>query len=343
MKKLLVSALEPSANLHLKPIVDLLKNQELIGIFDKSFGNPLHDSSEFSVMGFFEVLTKLKKANEALSKMANLSLKADHVLLIDSPAFNIPLARKIRKLNKNVKITYYILPKVWAWKENRVKKVEKYCTILASIFPFEDKFYNKSIYVGNPLLDEITKVKKTITQTGKIAYLPGSRRAEIKRLIDIFKNTAKKLGKQNIIVIPKHFSHEEIKELYGDLSDFEISRDARDALHESDFAFVCSGTATLEAAIIGTPQVLCYKAKPIDFFIAKRFVKLKHSGLANIIFDFEGEKPLHKEFFQKDVSVENLINEYETMDKNEYFKNSQKLRQILKKGSSQEITKLIEI
>lgn len=343
MKKLLVSSLEPSANLHLKQILDILKDKEIIGIYDKSFGNPLYDSSEFSVMGFFEVFAKLKKAKEALQKMAELSLKADHVLLIDSPAFNIPLAKKIKKINKNVKITYYILPKVWAWKEKRVKKVEKYCDNLASIFPFENKFYNKSIYVGNPLLDEINLRKKTLTCKDKIAYLPGSRKSEIKRLIGIFKEVAKKLDKQNIVVIPKHFNDKDIEELYGDLSDFEISRDTQTALYDSDFAFVCSGTATLEAAIIGTPQVLCYKAKPIDFFIAKRFVKLKYSGLANIIFDFEGEKPLHKEFFQEDVNVENLVNEYKTMNTSEYFNHSQKLRQILKKGSSQEVTKLIEL
>lgn len=343
MRKILVSALEPSANLHLKPILDLLKNEEIMGIYDKSFGKPLYDSSEFSVMGFFEVFGKLKKAKEALKKMANLSLEAEHILLIDSPAFNIPLAKEIRKINKDVKITYYILPKVWAWKQKRVEKVEKYCTNLASIFPFEDRFYNKSVYVGNPLLDEITLVKETLTYNDKIAYLPGSRRSEIKRLIGIFKDVAKRLNKHNIVVIPKHFSDEEVDELYGDLSNFEISRDTRSALFESDFAFVCSGTATLEAAIIGVPQVLCYKAKAIDFFIAKRFVKLKYSGLANIIFDFENEKALHKEFFQKDVNVENLINEYEKMDRNEYFNHSQKLRQMLNKGSSQDVAKLIRL
>lgn len=344
MNKLLISALEPSANLHLRPLLDKLGKVEILGIFDKSFGIPLYDSSEFSVMGFLDVISSIKKAKKAIDDMVKACKNVENVLLIDSPAFNIPLAKALKKeYGKGINITYYILPKVWAWKPKRVKKVEMYCDKLASIFPFEDRFYSKSIYVGNPLLDEITKVKDGVSSNGKIAFLPGSRKNEIKRLINIFKEVAKRLEQHNIIVIPKHFNDEEIKELYGDLSSFEISRDTIEALYQSDFAFICSGTATLEAAIVGVPQVLCYKARGVDFFIAKRFVKLKHSGLANIIFDFEEDTPLHKEFFQKDVNVKNLIDEYNNIDKDAYFKHSLKLKKILKHGSSCDVAKLVNM
>ena len=145
--------------------------------------------------------------------------------------------------------------------------------------------------------------------------MPGYRKSEIKSLIGIFKEVAAKLNKENIIVIPKHFNTDEIKALYGDLGGFTVSRDAHQSLLDAEFAYVCSGTATLEAAIIGTQLVLCYKAKAIDYFIAKRFVKLKFAGLANIIFDFCALPPLHKEFLQDEVSVKNLLSEYEYIDK----------------------------
>ncbi|MDR2342267.1 MAG: lipid-A-disaccharide synthase [Campylobacteraceae bacterium] len=339
--RLLVSALEPSANLHLKPVIDNVKECELFGIFDSKFGKAFLNSDEFSVMGFSDILSKIIKAKKAIKEMALLSLETDHVLLIDSPAFNLPLAKEIRKINKNVPITWYILPKVWAWRKGRAKKVEKYCTNLASIFPFEDRFFTRSIYVGNPLLDEIKKQKKSLDKSGKIVFMPGSRKSEIKALIDIFKQTAKILNKRSIIVIPKHFNEDEIKSLYGDLDGFIISRDTYESLYEAEFAYVCSGTATLEAALIGAPFVLCYKAKKFDFFIAKRFVKLKHVGLANIIFDFYNESPLHTELLQQDVNVQNLLKEYEQMDKENFFKRSQKLKEILKHGSSKIVAKLV--
>jgi len=316
MKKILVSALEPSANLHLEPVLKLIDDYEIRGVFDEKFGKPLYSSSDFSIMGFFDAFLKIKKANTQMSK---LSLKCDKVLLIDSPAFNLPLAKAIRKINPNIKIIYYILPKVWAWKEKRVAKVEKYCDKLASIFPFENKFYHKSIYVGNPLLDEI----------------------KIKSLIGIYKKVAKEIKGKKFLVIPKHFSNEEIKELYGDIDNFTVKKDTMQALNESDFAFICSGTATLEAAIVGVPFVLVYKAKKIDYLIAKRFVKLKYVGLANIILDFEGLKPLHKELIQDEATEANLLKIYKSCNKEEFFIQSKKLKKILKHGSALEIARLL--
>lgn len=341
MKKILVSALEPSANLHLEPVLKLIDDYEIRGVFDEKFGKPLYSSSDFSIMGFFDAFLKIKKAKKAITQMSKLSLKCDKVLLIDSPAFNLPLAKAIRKINPNIEIIYYILPKVWAWKEKRVAKVEKYCDKLASIFPFENKFYHKSIYVGNPLLDEIKTYKSKVTNYGATAFLPGSRKSEIKSLIGIYKKVAKEIKGKKFLVIPKHFSNEEIKELYGDIDNFTVKKDTMQALNESDFAFICSGTATLEAAIVGVPFVLVYKAKKIDYLIAKRFVKLKYVGLANIILDFEGLKPLHKELIQDEATEANLLKIYKSCNKEEFFIQSKKLKKILKHGSALEIARLL--
>ncbi len=292
-------------------------------------------------MGFVDVIAKIRKAKKAIKEMAKLSLHVDKVILIDSPAFNLPLAKAIKEVNPHVEIIYYILPQVWAWKEKRVAKIEKYCDILASILPFEQKYYNKAIYVGHPLLDEISTCKEKYEQTGYIAYLPGSRKSEIKKLMPIYKQVAVNISKNNILVIPPHFSSQEIKEIYGDIKEFDISRDTYKTFLKCEFAFVCSGTATLEAALIGIPLVLAYKAKAIDAFIARRFVKLKHVGLANIIFDFEGLAPLHVELLQGEVTCENLLEEYNNLNRELYFNDALKLRKILKHGSKEKMIRLV--
>ena len=341
MKKILVSSLEPSANLHLEPILDNVGKYKLEGIFDPKFGTPLYPSSDFSIMGFVDALSKIKLAKRAIKEMVKLSFECDRVLLIDSPAFNLPLAKTIKKKNPSIKIIYYILPQVWAWKKKRVKKVEKYCDILCSILPFEDKFYNKSTYVGHPLLDEIDNFKDRVTSNAVVAFLPGSRKSEIKSLMKVYKDVAKKISEKKLLVIPKHFNKSEIDEIYGDISQFEVTNDAKKALFESDFAFVCSGTATLEASLVGVPFVLVYKAKKVDYFIAKRFVKLRYIGLANLILDFSGFKPLHKEFIQDEVTASNLLKEYHNLDRESFFIHSKKLRELLKHGSSKKVAKFL--
>ncbi|MDX1808386.1 MAG: lipid-A-disaccharide synthase [Sulfurospirillaceae bacterium] len=339
--KLLVSSLEPSANLHLEPILEKLDNCELFGIFDEKFGNPYLPSSAFSIMGFLDVLPKIKKAKKAIKKMVELSFGVDKVLLIDSPAFNLPLAKAIKEKNPDVQIIYYILPQVWAWKAKRVKKVEKYCDVLASVLPFESRFYNRSKFIGHPLIDEIKKYKTRYEELGTVCFLPGSRKSEIKALMPIFRELATKIDKRLLLVIPPFFTQEKIDEIYGDISAFEISRDAKEAFEQSEFAFVCSGTATLEAALIGTPFVLAYKAKKIDYMIAKKFVKLKYIGLANILLDFAGYSQLHIELLQEDVNVENIFSEYKNMDREKFFKKALLLRKILHKGSLNEMLDII--
>ncbi len=339
--KLLVSALEASANSHLEPLLRV-GEYEIEGIFDKKFGSPLYPSSDFSVMGFLDVLPKIMMAKRAINQMVQLSEKVDRVLLIDSPAFNLPLAKAIKKRFPKKEIIYYILPQVWAWKEKRVAKVERYCDKLASIMPFETRYYNRAVYVGNPLLDEIEVVKKEPSSAKKVAFLPGSRRSEIKSLMRVFKETAKEIDAKKVLVIPKSFDDKTIEEFYGDIEDFEISRDTHKTLCQSDFAFVCSGTATLEAALIGVPFVLVYKAKTLDYWIAKRFVKLKYAGLANIILDFYNKEPLHKEFFQEDVNKNNLLKEYHKNDPKIFLQKAKQLRDILKYPSAKNLDRLIK-
>jgi lipid-A-disaccharide synthase len=339
--QLLVSALEPSANLHLEPVLDALKGATISGIFDPKFGTPLYASSQFSVMGFLDVLPKIFKAKEAIREMVFLAKEADTVLLIDSPAFNLPLAKAIKAKYPDKKIVYYILPKVWAWNRKRVKKVEAYVDVQASIFPFEKQFYPHATYVGNPLLDEISVTHDPDATYRRTAFLPGSRRGEITKLMPVFRDIAAQIEGEKVVVIPSFFKGRDLAALYGDLSDFSISYEMQESVDRSDFAFVCSGTATLEAALIGTPFVLAYKAKALDYFIGSRLVKLRHIGLANIIMDFEGKAPVHQEFLQDAVTPENLLNAYRNFDKEVFSKHATTLREILAHGSAKNVVNLL--
>lgn len=345
--KLLVCAMETSSNIHLKELKKYLSDDiELVGVFDKELGNPLYDLTALAIMGIVDALKKLRFFFKLRDELVELAHDCDKVLLMDSSGFNLPFAKKLRETYPNKEIIYYILPQAWAWKKGRVKKLEAYCSKLCSIIPFESEMYTnkeKITYVGHPLLDEITEFKQELSNSNKIAFMPGSRKTEITNLMPIFKELTKHIpNKEYILIIPSKFDDSYIKKIYGDISQFTISRNAHQTLIESEYAFICSGTATLEAALIGTPFTLSYIAKKIDFLIGSIFVKLNYVGLANIFFEKMGKKPLHSEFLQEKVTVENLLNDYKNLDKKQFFENSKILREYLKNGSSKMVAQIIK-
>lgn len=342
MNKLLVSALEPSANVHLKEVLNALKKDgygfEIKGVFDKSLGNPIIDGNEFNVMGFLDVIPKIRLAKKTIEKLSDMAGEADKVLLIDAPSFNLRLAKKIKQKHPDKEIIYYILPKVWAWKKGRIKDVNRYVDVKAYIFPFEREIWKDGIYVGNPLLDEIKSYRDS-EKYGNIAFLPGSRKSEIKSLMPVFRELIKHLPGGKLLAVPEIYKNN-INEIYGDVSGFEIVNDAHKALLKSDFAYICSGTATLEAAIIGTPFVLMYKAREIEYIIAKTFVKLNYVGLANIIFEREGLGEFHSEYLQ-DFDIEDLINEYKNSSLEKFQEKSKLLRKVLRHGSAEYVKNIL--
>ncbi len=345
--KLLVSALEHSANVHLEALQkELSSDVEFMGIFDKKLGNPMIDLSSLAIMGIVDAVKKLPFFFKLAAQMVELAENADKVLLIDSSGFNLPLAKKLKKKYPNKEIIYYILPQAWVWKRKRIKVIDETIDVIASILPFEKSYYPKTSriqYVGHPLLDEIHLFKEALSKSGKIAFMPGSRKGEIKRLMPIFHELIHRLkDKELLLIIPPHFSKQQVKELYGDTSRFTITHNAHDTLYEAEFAFICSGTATLEATLIGTPFVLSYKAKAIDYAIGSRLIKLEHVGLGNIMFSKMSGKALHEEFLQDDVTVENLYGAYKRMDREKFLENAKSLRGYLKHGSSKTVARLIE-
>lgn len=345
--KILVSALETSSNIHLKALKEELSEDiEFIGIFDKSLGKPAYDISDLAVMGFVDALKKLPFFLKLKKEMVELASKADKILLMDNSGFNLPLAKAIKKEYPEKEIIYYILPQAWAWKKKRIPVIENTCDTLCSILPFEKNYYSikdKIQYVGHPLLDEIKTFKTTLTTNGKIAYMPGSRKGEITKLIPIYKQIVKQLkDKEHIIIIPSHFTTDYIKDIYGDIDEFTVSRDTYSTLIDVEFAFICSGTATLEASLIGTPFILNYIANKLDYFIVSKIVKLQYIGLANIFFQQMGKKQIHKEYIQEDVTVQNLLNGYNSIDKKDFLENSKILREYLEYGSSKIVASIIK-
>ncbi len=345
--KILVSALEHSANVHLKSLQkELSPDVTFMGIFDKSLGNPIIDLRSLSIMGFVDALKKLPFFFSLNSQMLELADKADKVLLIDSSAFNLPLAKKIKKKYPDKEIIYYILPQAWAWKPKRIAVLSETIDHLCSILPFEKSYYPFDApitYVGHPLLDQISEFKTTLNEEVKnIVFMPGSRKGEISKLMPVFHEVISCLNINAIIVIPEYFSKEEIFSLYGDLSRFEVRHDAHKTLLEADFAFICSGTATLEASLIGIPFILSYIAKPLDYFIAKKIVKIEYIGLANIMFSKIEGRVMHPEFIQEEVTVSNLLTKYQEYDREHFLDDSKRLREYLANGSSKNVARIIE-
>ncbi|MDD3060020.1 MAG: lipid-A-disaccharide synthase [Sulfurimonas sp.] len=345
--KILVSALEHSANIHLKSLKkELSVDLEFIGIFDAELGSPIVDLRSLAIMGFVDVFKKLRFFFKLNAQMAEMAKDADKILLIDSSGFNLPLAKKIKKKYPQKEIIYYILPQAWAWKKKRIPVLERTIDKLASILPFEKDYYSKAApitYVGHPLLDQIEKFKSELSDKIKtVVFMPGSRKGEISKLMPIYHEVRRNLQVNAVIIIPSYFTKQEREELYGDLSAFEVREDTHQALYEADFAFICSGTATLEASLIGTPLILSYIAKSLDYFIATKLVKIEYVGLANIMFLKHKYRAMHPEFLQEKVTVKNLLEAYWEYDRSTFLENSKTLRAYLQNGSSKNVARMIE-
>ncbi len=292
-----------------------------------------------AVMGFFEVLMKIGKIFRNFRKCHKdiLDFNPDVVVLIDYPGFNFRIAKFAKK--RGFKVFYYIAPKIWAWKESRGKRLKKYVDRLFIIFPFEIEYFKNrwqidAIYRGNPLLDSIesnkymkedrqTFVGRLSEITGNdystndkfIALLAGSRRTEISYQLPVMLDTVRAFPSYKFILaaapsIPEEFYGKLIKKYCtkNGIDPSEISLPAvygqtYPIMKNSQAAIVNSGTASLEAALIGVPQMVSYLGSEISYIIAKQLIKgIKYISLANLILD----KLIFKEFIQHEANLENI-------------------------------------
>ncbi|HZL76834.1 MAG TPA: lipid-A-disaccharide synthase, partial [Bacteroidales bacterium] len=260
-------------------------------------------------MGFVVILKNLRTIahNLSLCKQQIKEFSPDVVILIDYPGFNLRIAEYAK--NSGIRVFYYISPKFWAWKEKRVEKIKRYVEKMYIIFPFETSFYKKHQieveYRGNPLVDETDRrisamfsseeLRKAMSLDGRpvIGILAGSRRHEVESILPQMVRVIRDFpGYQFVLAGVKNLPDELYLRIIGNENVKLIKEKTYEILHISEAALVASGTATLEAALLNTPQVVCYKADFLSMLIALMLIKVKFISLVNLIMDAEVVKEL---------------------------------------------------
>ena len=344
---------EASGDLHGSNLIKELKKVDTNAVI-RGWGGDLMISAgaeivkhykELAFMGFFEVLMNLTTIlkNLKFCKEDILAFKPDALVLVDYPGFNIKIAEWAKK--ENIKVIYYISPQVWAWKEKRVHIIKKCVDKMLVILPFEKEFYRKwnydVEYVGHPLVEVVEDFKtKNSSAPNKdteqiIALLPGSRKQEILKKLPLMLAVSKYFPNYKFVVARAPSLDDSFySEIMKDYANVEaVSGRTYDLLIRAKAGLVTSGTATLETALFGVPEVVCYKGNRISYEIAKRIIKIKYISLVNLIMD----KPVVRELIQNALTVENCRKELDLIlhdkahigrIKSDYFE----LRNILSQG-----------
>lgn len=300
---------------------------------------------EVSFMGFAEVVTHLRTIYKAMKQCQAdiVDYRPDAVILVDYPGFNLRIAAFCHR--KKIRVVYYISPQVWAWNQSRVSQIKRNVDQMLVILPFEEEFYARFdfpvTFVGHPLL-EITGTKSEFASreefaeknrlTGRpiVALLPGSRRQEITRMLPLMARAAKSFADYEFVVAAAPSQAPDLyAKILGDQSINVLTGQTYDLLRFSDAALVTSGTATLEAALIGVPEVVCYKGSPLSYAIAKRLVKVPYISLVNLVM----QREVVKELIQGEFNEAQLKTELEKiLDKEKAFrmkKDFEQLRRLL--------------
>lgn len=284
---------------------------------------------ELAYMGFVPVLLHLRTIfkNMALCKQDIVEWKPDVVILVDYPGFNLDIA-KFLHANTSIPVYYYISPKIWAWKEYRIKNIKRDISEMFSILPFEVQFYEGKHhfpihYVGNPTADEVTEFMASYTETFEdfcsknslqadkpvIALLAGSRRQEIKDNLPAMLEAASRYADKYQLVVAgaPSIPHEYYSKFISGHDVSIVYNQTYPLLAHSCAALVTSGTATLETALFGVPQVVCYETPipKVIAFLRKHLIKVRYISLVNLIAD----KSVVTELVADTFSVENIAGE----------------------------------
>jgi lipid-A-disaccharide synthase len=332
--KYFVIAGETSGDFHgstlMKELIKLDSNSEF-----KYFGGdlmrgaagvrPVVHIRDMSFMGFWNVFKNLPSILKTLKKckQAIIDYKPDALILVDYPSFNLRVAKYIRKHTK-IPIYYYISPSVWAWKSHRIKQIKRDITQMLTIIPFEKEFYashNYEVqYVGNPTIDAIHdnldkseeksyfKKKYFLSEKPIIALLPGSRKQEIAACLPKMISAAKKFPEYQIVISGVNSVHTAFYHEYMNGGNYPIIKHhPYQLVYHSDIAVVNSGTATLETALIGTPQIVVYHVMlgRFAYWAKELLIKTKYISLVNIL----AQRPIVKELYAHLFTVDNIYNE----------------------------------
>jgi len=327
--KYYIIAGEASGDLHASNLMAAIKKNDPSAVF-RCWGGDLMKAQgaeivkhirEISFMGFAEVLSNLRTIlrNIRFCKSDIDRYNPDALILVDYPGFNLKIAAYARQ--QGYKVIYYVSPQIWAWKQSRVHAIKKNVDKMLVILPFEKEFYQRFSYeadfVGHPLLDAIDNYKKAnnsshfreehnLGEQPIVALLPGSRKQEIIRMLKMMVSVCDDFKELQFVIAgapsisPGFYSEllqgKEVKIAYNKTYDL---------LENAAAALVTSGTATLEAALFGVPEVVCYKGSWISYLIARLVIKVKYISLVNLIMD----KKIVTELIQTELSKANLVME----------------------------------
>ncbi|MBX7224432.1 MAG: lipid-A-disaccharide synthase [Chitinophagales bacterium] len=310
---------EISGDIHAARLVQALKHHDTSATFYGWGGDEMEQAGvsvsvrleKLAFMGFWEVLKNIftilnlfKQAKKSIQQ-----LKPDAVILVDYPGFNLRMAKWAKK--NGYTVIYYISPQIWAWKTSRVKIIRDYVDSMFCIFPFEQDFYRQHgvsvTYIGHPLAETLKdKAERRSVSTSErttIALLPGSRKQEIMRGLPIMLAFAEKFPEHTFVVSGLKIFGEAFYRKMWRSNNVELRmNDSASILEQAAFAVVTSGTATLETALIGVPQVVVYKANPISFMLARWLIKVPYISIVNLIYG----KQVVEELIQGAFNVDRL-------------------------------------
>lgn len=352
--KYFIIAGEASGDLHASNLMRELKKEDSSAEFcflggdlmQEQGGKMIKHYRQMAFMGFWGVLKNARKVLNNISecKKAIINFQPDVVILVDYPGFNLPMAR-FTKEKLNIPVYYYISPKIWAWKEHRINAIKAHVDKLFTIFPFETAFYARHDYpveyIGNPSVDSIS-TRPNQQQTFKefcsvnrlpdkpiIALLAGSRKQEISACIPRMIKATQRFPKyQAVLAGAPGIDSEYYQSVLKDYNVRVVFDQTYETLQHAKAAIVNSGTATLETALIGTPQVVVYNVYFGRFMMLLKdyFVKVKYISLVNLVAEKEVVKELMAHFFTTEnvykeldnllhnkAYRENMLNEYAAM------------------------------
>lgn len=331
--KYYIIAGEASGDLHGTNLIKALKNLDPESRFRCWGGDKMAETGAELVehykntafMGFAEVLFNLRKILSFISacKSDIAGFHPDVLILIDYPGFNMRIAEWAKK--ENLKVVYYITPQIWAWHKSRVHKLGKFTDKLLVILPFEPAFFQKyhytATYVGHPLLDAITQFHPSGIRIKKdkplLALIPGSRKQEIRYILPVMLEACRSIDADVALAgapaITDDLYIDQIERAGLSRKVILYRNQTYDILSQADYAWVGSGTATLETALFGVPQIVCYKGHPVSYAIARKIVDIPFISLVNLI----AEEEVVRELIQDNLTVAHLHQEMKNLLRNQ--------------------------
>ena len=324
--RILISAGEASGELYGAQLIQVLRSRdpslEFFGVGGdrmRAVGcDTVADAKDLAVVGISEIFSHLPKIYGRFRRLIAEADKRhpDLAIVIDSPAFNWRVARQMHK--RGIPVVYYVCPQFWAWRQGRVRLLRKYVTKALVIFPFEEQFYRDrgvdATFVGHPLADQALPAMdrgdyavqhKLDPAKPWITLMPGSRVKEVGMNLPVMLESAAKLGWGYEFLLPlaPTLDRSFLESLIGNLPSIHLVSDALPALFHSRAGIIASGTATVEAAIMGTPFVMVYRVSPLTYLLGRPRIKVSHFAMVNLI---AGEQVV-PELVQQDFTVEKVV------------------------------------